>query len=82
MRGLGSDIVFDLIAKNKKPEEGNLIISSGTDGLWPRGLLIGRVKRVKSEDSQVFNTADIELLADFRNFDNVFVIKGFVQKSE
>ncbi len=74
VRGLGSDIVFDLIAKNKKPEIGDLIISSGTDGLWPRGLLIGKVKQVRSEDSQVFNTADIELLADFRDFDNVFVI--------
>ncbi|OGD24591.1 rod shape-determining protein MreC [Candidatus Azambacteria bacterium RIFCSPHIGHO2_01_FULL_40_24] len=74
VRGLGSDIIFDLIAKNKKPEIGDLIISSGTDGLWPRGLLIGKVKQVKSEDSQVFNTADIELLADFRDFDNVFVI--------
>ncbi len=74
VRGLGSDIIFDLIAKNKKPEMGDLIISSGTDGLWPRGLLIGKVKQVKSEDSQVFNMADIELFTDFRNFDNVFVI--------
>ena len=74
VRGLGSDVIFDLIAKNKKPEIGNLIISSGTDGLWPRGLLIGKVKGVKSEDSRVFNTADVELLTDFRDFDSVFVI--------
>ncbi len=74
VRGLGSDIIFDLIAKNEKPEEGDLIVSSGADGLWPRGLLIGKVKRVKSEDNQVFNTADIELLTNFRDFNNVFVI--------
>lgn len=80
VRGLGSDLIFDLIQKNKKPEIGDLIISSGTDGLWPRGLLVGRVKQIESENGRVFNTADIELLADFRDFDNVFVIKGFVQK--
>lgn len=74
VRGLGSDVIFDLIAKNKKPEIGDLVISSGTDGLWPRGLLIGKVKQVNSEDSRIFNTADIELLADFRDFDNIFVI--------
>lgn len=74
VRGLGSDIIFDLIAKNEKPEYGDLIISSGTDGSWPRGLLIGKVKRVRSEDNQVFNTADVELLTDFRDFNNVFVI--------
>lgn len=73
-RGLGSAIIFDLIAKNKNLEEGELVISSGTDGLWPRGLLIGKIKQIKSEDNQVFNTADIELLADFRDFDSVFVI--------
>ncbi len=72
--GLGSDIVFDLIAKNKVPEVGDLIISSGTDGLWPRGLLIGKIKKVKSEETLVFNSADVELITDFRDFDSVFVI--------
>lgn len=74
VRGLGSDTIFDLIVKNKKPGVGELIISSGTDGLWPRGLLIGKIKEVKSQDNQVFNTADIELLAKPQDFDSVFVI--------
>ncbi len=74
VRGLGSDAIFDLIVKNKKPEIGELIISSGTDGLWPRGFIIGKVKEVKSQDNQVFNTADIELLAKPQDFDSVFVI--------
>lgn len=75
VRGLGSDIIFDLIAKDKKPEIGDLIISSGVDGSWPRGLIIGKIKEVNSEDNRVFNTADIELLADFRDFDKVFILR-------
>ena len=74
VRGLGSDAIFDLIAKNKKPEIGELIISSGTDGIWPRGFIIGKIKEVKSQDNQVFNTADIELLAKLQDFDSVLVI--------
>lgn len=74
VRGLGSDVIFDLIVKNKKPEIGELVISSGTDGIWPRGFIIGKVKEVKSQDNQVFNTADIELLAKLQDFDSVFVI--------
>jgi len=74
VRGLGSDIIFDLIVKNKKPEIGELVISSGTDGIWPRGFIIGKIKEVKSQDNQVFNTADIELLAKLQDFDSVFVI--------
>lgn len=73
-RGLGSDISLDLIAKDKMPEIGELIISSGTDGLWPKGLLIGKVKKIKSEETSIFNSADIELLTDFRDFNNVFII--------
>ncbi|MEK7578168.1 MAG: rod shape-determining protein MreC [Patescibacteria group bacterium] len=74
VRGLGSDVIFDLIVKNKKPEKGEMIISSGTDGIWPRGLIIGKIKEIKSQDNQVFNTANIELLANPQDFDSVFVI--------
>src|SRR3989344_6491218 len=58
--GLGSSVIFDLIAKNKKPEMGELIISSGADGIWPKGFIIGKVKKITSNDKEVFNTADIE----------------------
>lgn len=74
IRGLGSDIVFDLIAKNKNPELQELIVSSGIDGIWPQGLLIGKIKKVNSAENQVFNTADIELIADFSDINNVFII--------
>lgn len=74
IRGLGSDIIFDLIAKNRVPKPEELVISSGTDGLWPRGILIGKIKQVHSEDSQIYNTADIDSLTDFLNFNTVFVI--------
>lgn len=77
-QGLGSDIALNLIAKNKSPEVGDLIISSGVDGLWPRGLIIGKIKNVRSEETTVFNSADIELLADFRDFNSVFVILNSV----
>ena len=74
IRGLGSDIIFDLIAKNKKPEVGELIISSGTDGNWPRGLIVGRVGQIKAADSQVFNTINIEMLLNISELNDIFVI--------
>lgn len=76
VRGLGSSVVFDLIAKNKNPETGELIISSGTDGVWPYGFIIGKVKEVKVSDGQIFNTADIDMLIDIPSLINVFVIIG------
>ena len=74
VRGLGSSVIFDLIAKDKKPEAGELVVSSGADGIWPKGFIIGKVKKVASSDNEVFNTADIELLAEPQDFNSVFVI--------
>lgn len=72
VRGLGSDIVFELIAKNKNPERGELIISSGTDGTWPHGFIIGKVGEIKND--RVFSSATIEMLVDIKDLINIFVI--------
>lgn len=74
VRGLGSDAIFDLIAKNKTPETGELIISSGTDGIWPRGFILGKIREIKSYDNQVFDTASIELLSPPQSFNSIFII--------
>ena len=74
VKGLGSDVVFDLITKDKKPEMNEMVISSGTDGVWPRGLILGKIKEIKSADNQIFNSADLELPIDFRSFIDVFII--------
>jgi rod shape-determining protein MreC len=74
VRGLGSSVIFDLIAKNKKPEIGELIVSSGTDGIWPKGFVVGKIKEISSGDNEVFNTAGIELLMEIQDFDSIFVI--------
>lgn len=74
VRGLGSDIIFDLIAKDKKPEAGELVVSSGVDGIWPRNLIIGKIKETKSADNQIFNSATIDLFVNFRDLNDVFII--------
>jgi len=72
--GLGSDIVFDLVAKNKNPEKGELVVSSGTDEIWPRGLIIGKIGKIKPMGNQVFNSAAIEALVNIKELMDVFVI--------
>ncbi len=75
-RGLGSAIILDLIDKNKIPQIGDLIISSGTDGIWPKGYLIGKIAKVDSRDSQIFNTAEIEPIEKPEDYNGVLVITG------
>lgn len=72
--GLGSDIMFDLVAKNKNLKKGELVISSGTDEIWPRGLIIGKIGEIKLMGNQVFNSATIEALVNIKELMDIFVI--------
>lgn len=74
IRGVGSNVIFDFVPKSKSISNGELIISSGKDGVFPRGLIIGRVSNVKSSDNQVFQNATIETPVDFSSLDRVFII--------
>lgn len=74
IRGTGSDIVFDFVSKDKSISPGETVVSSGKDGVFPRGLLIGRIKTIKSNFNQVFQNANLENLIDFTAINRVFVI--------
>ncbi len=74
VKGLGTDFVFDLIMKDRVPKSGEIIISSGTDGIWPRGIVIGKIFEIKSGENQVFNSAAVSSLLDWPRLYGVFVI--------
>ena len=56
---------------------GDSVETSGISGLFPGGLLIGRVKSLKPESHGVSQYAVIEPSVDIENLDTVFIIKNF-----
>ena len=50
------------------------IITSGLDGLIPKGILIGWMEETKNKENEVFQKIKIRPAADFKNLENVFVI--------
>ncbi len=68
-------LVMKRVDSDKPIEEGQLVISSGLGGVFPKGLPIGEVKEVSTEDYGLTKIAYIQPSADFALLDHVIVAK-------
>ncbi|MDH5752752.1 MAG: rod shape-determining protein MreC [Deltaproteobacteria bacterium] len=50
------------------------VITSGLGGIFPKGLMVGTVKRVSRERHELFQSAEVEPAVDFNRIEGVFVI--------
>jgi len=55
-------------------KRGDTIVSSGSGGLFPKGMIIGEVISRQVGDFGLTNTATIDPSADFKNWKEVFVV--------
>ena len=60
---------------------GDIVVTAGTSGLYPQGLIIGTVTEVKLEKSGITKTAVLQPVSDIDNIKNVFVLTDFLGKS-
>lgn len=56
---------------------GDLIVTSGVGGYYPKGLVIGAVEEVMLDDSGLTRYAVIEPMVDFAELTQVFIVKSF-----
>lgn len=71
---LGLTIKMNYIPQLEKISLGDLVITSGLGGRIPRGLVMGKVTEVKSENNEVWQEAIIEAPLDFNNLTVVSVV--------
>jgi rod shape-determining protein MreC len=55
-------------------ENGDLIITGGTDGVYPEGLVVGRVANIEKKEHGMFQGADIIPAVDMTKLEEVFVV--------
>ena len=67
--------VMNYVSADAKMVVGDNIETSGTGGIFPKGILIGKVKSIKTDERGLTLSAEIETGADINNIDMVMVSK-------
>lgn len=70
----GTQMLMDKILHEEKVTIGDLVYSEGTEGLLPRGLILGQVIEVSLKPNEVFKQAKVKPVFDMRDLELVFVI--------
>ena len=73
---------FTKIAENNKTKEGDMIVTSGTGGVYPGNLIIGKVKEIKFNSYDTSRYAVIEPYEDIRTITSAAVITEFDTQGE
>lgn len=66
---------MDYIPVDVNVEVGDVIETSGLGGIYPKGIVIGKVKEVRTASSELDRYAVIEPSTDFKRIEEVFVLK-------
>jgi len=73
----GLKIYLDLIPRQKELKEGDLVTSASLGGIFPQGLLIGLIEKVKQSDVSFYQQAEISPFFNVEEIENVFIILNF-----
>lgn len=74
----GQKLNLHYVAKSADVQEGDLLVTSGLGGGYPRGLLVGRVEQVASNDQDLFKTIQVEPAFKPDGLSTVLLVKDFV----
>jgi len=70
------------IPADAKIKKGQLVVTSGLGGVFPKGLLIGKVVEVKPDQYGLNQTAYVKPGANFYDIENVMVVKKTMRVPE
>ncbi len=65
---------FQYVLRKHDIHEGDVVISSGLDGVFPKGIRIGYVHEVDKPDSGIFQQLVVTPYADFEKLEEVLVV--------
>jgi len=66
---------MDYMAKSSDAVVGDLVITSGLGGVFPKGLPVGEISSVKEGDGKLFKEIDVMPCVDFSKLEEVLVIQ-------
>ncbi len=77
--GDGKSLALENAGRGDDVLEGDLVITSGTDGVFPQGLVIGKIDDVKRVSGGMFLSASVVPSVNLRRVEEVLVVPQPVQ---
>lgn len=74
----GGKLVMTRIPHDSSVAEGDVVITSGLGGMFPKALIIGQVSRVIREEVGLYQEAEIQPTVDFSGLERALVITNFI----
>lgn len=65
---------LDYVLRKHDVQKGDTVISSGSDGVYPKGLRIGQVSGIVKNNSDIFQEVTITPFVDFEKLEEVLVV--------
>jgi rod shape-determining protein MreC len=82
LKGSGSPLLtLEYISNTEQVNAGDTVVSSGLDGIYPKGLPVGKVT-VSQKGRSGFRSIQVEASADLIRLEEVVVITGRVRPGE
>ena len=75
-RGTGDGLSLDYVALPEDVAEGDLIVTSGLGGVFPKGLPVGTVRSVVRGGFSMFQTIEVAPAVDFSRIEEVMVLRN------
>ena len=72
---------MDILSTTLNLDVGDTVETSGIGGIFPRGLLIGKVKQVIQTNNELTRYAIIEPAVDFQRLQAVIVLKSKIKNN-
>ncbi|MFQ5850459.1 MAG: rod shape-determining protein MreC [Candidatus Binatia bacterium] len=73
---LGNAPVLKYVSRNDEIREGDRLVTSGLDGIFPKGLLVGTVGMVRKETSGLFQHVEVSLAVNPSRIEEVLVVSA------
>lgn len=75
VKGGGADYcVFDYVLRKHTISVGDTVVSSGLDGVFPKGLRVGRISEIVRLNAGIFQKVSVTPYVDFEILEEVFII--------
>ena len=78
LKGLssGSNLcIMDYVSKSVLVKFGDIVVTSGQGGIFPAGLLIGKVLKAEIMEASAYQRAIVTPIIDYNRIEDVFIIK-------